>query len=174
MRLLIFALALLLAGCATRPRPIPIPPVQTVALQDQIKRAGTSTGSAKTRIQKVTAQVDALIPRVEPAIAQELTVVRAELFRATAELREAQEAVTAAESERVATQDAANKLATFAQDQAKLAVDYADSLRKAEVRVKVAEKKAFARGNAAWRNLIGGGLGTLLAAAMWLKPWRWV
>lgn len=126
----------LLAACSSHaPRSAPAPPphrVSTTALHAALAVNERKTASAGERVKTITQTVEWIITTTDPATAAELTAVREELFKVTADLREAQAATAVAETERVHEQRRADDLHTWGVAQQKEAEENGAGWRREE------------------------------------------
>lgn len=173
--------AAVVCGCAQRrpARPSAPPPSAPVA---EVRRAIGITHerakSAEGRVQTIIKEIETIREVTDPATSEKLAQVQAELFRVTAELRDAQEAATRAEEQAILVEHRSEALRVWGIEQQAIAHANADGWEKAEGARRDAEgERDKARAVANKRGNLVGMLGAGTLAALGLKlftfavPW---
>lgn len=173
---------LVLAGCAKPRRPVYAAPAPAAVSTTEVRRAvaatRTRTESARTRVETVVREIETIKEVVPAEIAGRLAAVQQELFKVTAELRDAHEQNAIAETQIAILETQSEAVRSWGISQQEIANANAEGWRKEEEeRQRAVADRDKARAVANKRGNLVGVLGGSAAALLGLKfvtmaiPW---
>jgi len=134
-----------LAGCQSAPRTPSSPPppvISTAKIVERVKNAAVKATEVQTKVVNSIRIVEKIIAQTDPATAQELQTVRAELLRIEVPMQELKTALAESIAETETVQLASDKAFAYTQELQLLAESNGEGWRKSEARGNKAVSKA--------------------------------